>query len=331
MAGLARMAGVVLVVLVALSGGRALAGEEDPCQGIDRHWRIAGHDRAHTTSACVGDPKSPLCALDTYMAGWVREDFALGQRVAPDSLIDPDDGPKEYTKYVAPYRVTGCRVMTEHDRPTEAWGMIRPSLAIDRDHTWSPGDIGLDVLDTMCDRDLKDCRRAEKKKDITTLFIARQVDAGHWRLVDWKLGDVLPVQRHHVGPPCRPEDGTWQTITGDGKTTTSPCHCTTATPLCAYETDVLSGMGYGHFGQYFRYKVLDCETLGTEGQDPDHWDPRPRYWQPGDVRIGVLVQRCDEQSSICKHINELLLIQRKQDITWYSLDSESSPYSGGAE
>jgi hypothetical protein len=75
-----------LLLVVVLAAGRALAGAPEPCAGLGGHlghWRIAGHDRTHTTSRCAGSAGSPLCALDTYEAGWVREDLALGRRSPP--------------------------------------------------------------------------------------------------------------------------------------------------------------------------------------------------------------------------------------------------------
>ena len=333
MAGVAPVLGFALVAVVAMTGGPALAGE-NPCKGIDHHWRIAGHHRTATTSDCVGNPKTPLCAVDTYEAGQLREDLALEEKAAPDSLLDPVDEPKEFTNFVATYRVVKCRVMTEHDRPYDLWGLIRPNLALDRDHTWSPGDIGLDILDTMCKRTLRDCPKARKEVTLIRPIIVRKVDENHWRLVDWRVGDAIQIQGH-VGPPCQPEDGNWQTVTGDAKTTTSRCQPSDTTSFCAYVTSVLAHMDDGHSGDYFRYKVLDCKTFGTEGQDPDHWDPRPFTSQPGHVRIGLLLQTCSERNqppkSACGDIEEILLVRSKDGDRWVSYAGESRVYPGGAD
>jgi hypothetical protein len=40
-------------------------------------WRILGPDDKDTTSKCIGKPKTPICAVETFLACFVRDDESL--------------------------------------------------------------------------------------------------------------------------------------------------------------------------------------------------------------------------------------------------------------
>jgi hypothetical protein len=340
---------MVAALLVALGAGPAVAGVPDPCAGFDGHrgnWLVAGHDPAHTTSRCVGSTRTPLCVVDTYLAGKVREVAALGRRAAPDSMVEMIQAEKQYGDVVYTYRVAGCRALTAADSPIGDWGPVWPALKKDRDHVWYPGDIRLDIHSGWCRRDLRGCG-AERKDPFVETFIARKLDDRHWRLVDWEMGDVFPLQGH-VTEPCRPEDEGWRALTGVPATSTSQCLGTDGTPLCDEETMlaeiIQSQRAYSNRPLFFQYKVIDCERLEAHDPIPGQWDPRPiQYppllnlkklvlnWGPGDVRLGIRMRICNSADDTCKPWIESLTISRNEKGHWGGISSVEQSVAGETE
>jgi hypothetical protein len=281
---------------------------------------------AHTTSRCVGSNKTPLCVLDSYQVGWVRDDTQLSLLTAPKSMIQKfidhevnrwplSETPANYYNQVALYRITGCRVLTAEDRLTGKLGKVPPGAKKDRDHAWYPGDVQLTVEEVKSDR-TGEFRASEMQKAWITPYVFRRTAPGRWRLVDWAMGDTFPLQGH-VGPPCRPEDGEWQTLSKVTPALEACYEDGTNTPPCGSEhsaaIDLELLQDEAHNPRLFlRYKVVDCQILDLRGPHPGHWDPHPMQfrqrvndqqrsedWADGSARVGLRMQLCNSANNSC--------------------------------
>jgi len=356
--GCRRMVLMVVLVMLALvvPGGPARAGTSDPCADIDGRWRTTGHDQAHTTSRCIGNPITPQCAIETLDAVFLRGDVGLLASVAAPGFARFDDdwadmNAKDFSKSKYFYRIILCRVLTADDRPLTGWGRVRPGVSPNRDYAWYPGDVLLEDELELCD--IKQSRASCFKKSPghgSAISILRRLDTGHWRLVDWDSWDnIFPIQGH-VGPPCRPEDQGLRFLTGDAATTTSHCLDSNQTPLCSTETylkSVLTGEReqHGHnWALFLRYKVLDCEVLDDEYPNLDRWDPRPyrspmvhgekisverleRYWKAGDVRLGIRMQVCNGADNTCQPTEDMLDVYNNDYGYWQSVRYWAKEYT----
>jgi hypothetical protein len=228
-------------------------------------------------------------------------------------------------------------VLTADDRPIGQYGPVSPAAERDRNFAWYPGDIALDIHINWCRRDLRECDE-RRKNSVRETYIARRVDDRHWRLVDWDMGGVFPLQGH-VGEPCRPEDGGVRILTTDPATSTSRCIGSYGTPLCAEETRLAEGVkieqarayrpGLRGPRMFLKYKLIDCERLDNLDVIPGRWDPRPKenswllshkergnLWMPGDVRLGVRTQLCNAVDNKCKPTVEYLTFSHNYDGSW---------------
>jgi hypothetical protein len=65
---LTSLAATLIAANMSLAGGDADLPAPDP----PGHWRYITQDAERTTSQCIGDPKTPLCAMETVWACYVR-------------------------------------------------------------------------------------------------------------------------------------------------------------------------------------------------------------------------------------------------------------------
>jgi len=84
-------------------------------------------DPAATTSKCIGNPITPLCAVDTYIAGsFYKKDklreIAYGERPPINKLITPPP----YNPYFSCYQITGYWVYQQEDRIYETKKFLKP-------------------------------------------------------------------------------------------------------------------------------------------------------------------------------------------------------------
>jgi hypothetical protein len=69
------MRGFVLALLLLMLPAGAQAVDPDlPLPDPPGVWRKLTHDDATTDSRCIGDPKTPLCAIETYFACFLRRE-----------------------------------------------------------------------------------------------------------------------------------------------------------------------------------------------------------------------------------------------------------------
>lgn len=65
---------VVALLLLALPGWAQPADPDLPLPDPPGVWRKLTHDDATTDSRCIGNPKTPLCAIETYIACFLRRE-----------------------------------------------------------------------------------------------------------------------------------------------------------------------------------------------------------------------------------------------------------------
>jgi hypothetical protein len=146
-----------LALLLALGCARAaLAAAPDPDvpkPDPPKKWRMLTKDSA--TSKCLGDPRTPLCAVETLLACQRRGTKRLCDSIwwpeTGDAQKDEDwDGLKrEYETQHHPgsefyYRVTfAARIKGPHDFPQLGHSLFKG-------YDYVPGDVRIDTVDMMC-------------------------------------------------------------------------------------------------------------------------------------------------------------------------------------
>jgi len=146
-----------VMVMVLLIGGCALDGERpSPVRRITQ---------TSATSDCIGDPKTPLCAVETFIACFARENRALCQRVGrPDVQFVGGAQTVEYIiGPIEPIRGDDIRAGESH---------------LD----WKK--IGNQIVDTM----QRDCGAfGDSCLEFRWTFYSYVVSltSGHWNIVSW--------------------------------------------------------------------------------------------------------------------------------------------------
>ena len=136
---------------------------------------------ATSTSDCIGRPVTPLCAVETKMACFLRNDSSLcevavgesfhlsGMMIAPESLR---------------YRITKTAIVDDRHFP---WAPIdkiyEPDRVIPRVKV---GDARIEVRERTCfDFSAIDC----EKSGSVIIYVVRKVD-GFWQLQGWKSKSI---------------------------------------------------------------------------------------------------------------------------------------------
>jgi hypothetical protein len=105
-------------------------------------YRLMTPHHATSHSRCVGRVDTPLCALETYLAGRVRDlpilrDIALGKRRPEPGRTTYDAAPPFDARRTSCYRVTGSFLFRSGDVPPfNPWGARAGDVVI---MTVSPG------------------------------------------------------------------------------------------------------------------------------------------------------------------------------------------------
>ncbi|MBI1244476.1 MAG: hypothetical protein GC202_05675 [Alphaproteobacteria bacterium] len=143
------------------------------------HWRQMTLDDATSDSKCVGKFDTPLCAVETVIACFTRNEWELcnaalrkpGHFKRPKSSRQPSFARTQY-------RIVRSEVLTQ------AGIDDIPRLAdLER-----PGDLRIDVRKRDCylEDERENCEYGVSAPNIFTL---RRVDTG-WLVVDWSIPDI---------------------------------------------------------------------------------------------------------------------------------------------
>jgi hypothetical protein len=132
-------------------------------------WRWMTQDPETTTSRCIGETKTPLCTIETFLACRIRADRELCRIAAvEDEYGNYSLHRDEYTRY----RVTGVTRWDERNLGR------RP---------WEVGDLWIDVLEWDCNphshmaQDRLECRKFDRRQPPIGYVLHKAGD--QWRIV----------------------------------------------------------------------------------------------------------------------------------------------------
>lgn len=113
-----------------------LAGRADGQTTTPPEVRILDFANSGSTSTCIGNPVTPLCAVETFMACGIRSEWPLCARVGNEPGELRTRIKAGYAKlWYYRYKVLGERIIRAEDIPD--WAR-RPGLK-----AWKPGDVAV--------------------------------------------------------------------------------------------------------------------------------------------------------------------------------------------
>ncbi|MDK9720705.1 MAG: hypothetical protein OEL53_05925 [Rhodospirillales bacterium] len=127
------------------------------------------HDDATSTSQCIGDPKTPLCAIETVLACFVREErqLCLSGMGVETVRFNFSKARPEYTQR---YWVAGVEMVSDKNKAT--YNKVRyltPQL----------GDIAIKIHDAPCYD-----QKCYKPVGPPAIYLVRK-NGDKWMAVDW--------------------------------------------------------------------------------------------------------------------------------------------------
>jgi hypothetical protein len=174
------IASIVAIALAVVSASQAIAAPRDP--DVPRpdppgRWRVLDHTDAKSTSKCIGKPVTPLCAVETLRACFLRVkpklcEIAIG-REPGFSLSHPA------VRWVFDkYRLVWSQRLDEHEIDALKQRWRRPAL-------WDyagvkPGDIAIELLVLNCQRK-KSGTRCFRDRYSQEIYIAQRTN-GEWHV-----------------------------------------------------------------------------------------------------------------------------------------------------
>lgn len=186
-------------------GERAAWSEEDP-YWYDETFRILRFRRAWTTSDCIGRPRTPRCAAETLLAGWLRRNVWLCGRVGWEPDFAPDPSPREgaWGSRMLAYLTTYEDRLTADEIPN---GYREPP------HSWRPGDVAvrMNVFSCKGTEHCLDTGEGSRTGEIRDCPPVRCAIGGPGALVSDVQNPRITITRH-VGDHWHVVD----VVTGDG-------------------------------------------------------------------------------------------------------------------
>jgi hypothetical protein len=148
---------IVALLLLLISTNLAFAAERKkdpdlPTPDRPGTWHWMTQDPETTTSRCVGETKTPLCTIETFLACRIRADLELCRIAAvEDEYGNYSLHRDEYTRY---RRVDAGRAKADNPKR----------------HRWEAGDLWIAVLEWDCNprsdmaQDQLHCRRFDRRQ-----------------------------------------------------------------------------------------------------------------------------------------------------------------------
>jgi hypothetical protein len=165
--------------------GGAAAPEAPPAPEIRRITQT------EATSDCIGDPKTPLCAVETFIACWVRRERPLCDTVGIRKTFSFGDS--KYVVAQVDYHLTKEFTIRAEDIP--------PHL---KDVEWyQPGMVELEFRLRDCFEHMRSCEEAEW----TGYSYTVEKIGDSWRVVSWAawgdedFGDYEELERWDAVKP----------------------------------------------------------------------------------------------------------------------------------
>jgi hypothetical protein len=179
----------VPLLVIALLLAAALPARADdavplpPITPVDGYF-VMTQDDATSSSKCVGNPVTPMCAVETLMACFVRGDDRLCQTAmgVPANKVPHMGELSDWPSIV--YRVVRAEVLTDKHFP---W---RPTYNLD----WRPGepsvrpsDIRIDVLRRECFETPivpRNCEVPVRQTSGPVAYVVRR-EGSRWAVITW--------------------------------------------------------------------------------------------------------------------------------------------------
>jgi hypothetical protein len=152
--------------------------------------RIMAHENDASTSACIGNPITPLCAAETVIACMARRDDELcriGMGLEkPAGFYSGPRHPDHYNRYrvLSAKRFTESNLPAPHDLPPSA--MPAEWWFPEERQRYRPGDVEIVVLIQDCSRELAKCKPVFS--DDRFNFHLRPLGA-NWAVMIWETPD----------------------------------------------------------------------------------------------------------------------------------------------
>ena len=151
-----------------------------PAKPRPARWRVMTYDDATSTSRCIGDPRTPLCAIETHMACFLRGfvklctlSHGLPESEAKRFYISEAD--PRFVGHKIEYRVTYIHRVRDTD-PRLNWNV-----------DWlKPGDIEIRTLERSCPALIEQCTSVNH---YGFSFSVRRMD-GRWRIAGYSALDA---------------------------------------------------------------------------------------------------------------------------------------------
>lgn len=155
---------------------------------------VTTFDDATTSSKCIGNPITPLCAVETILTCFYREDIHLCQigmdiDFDPGFLGNPDRPQPEFDESMR-------RIQSESD---QIYRIVRREVLTDRRFPWQPrralpwrpgelnekiGDIRIDVVEKECPHKIPAAYCSTRPSWTHIAYIVRR-QGNHWVVITW--------------------------------------------------------------------------------------------------------------------------------------------------
>jgi hypothetical protein len=175
-------------ILLGASALPALAADPDlPRIDPPGHWRLMTQDPSTTTSKCVGDTSTPLCAVETIRACFVRVDDKLCQI---GMGLDQPPGKVSYKVkgLYERYRIVSAKRVREKDLRISD---TDPRYVDDPDYApwaWKVGDLKIGIVGIECWEYVdKSWRGGCERGHLPPIIYVVRKTVDHWRVVDWGM------------------------------------------------------------------------------------------------------------------------------------------------
>ena len=156
--------------MVLIGGRGALAAEPSDLPPIDppNHWHVLTQDDASSDSKCIGNPVTPLCAVETIHACFTRRDDGLCQIAMGLDHLPGLSLANKRPELSERYHVVSATEISKKKRPPI--NGERPEV----------GDVILDVMQLYCR-----AQKCEPAIGLPTSYLVRLVK-GRWVVVTWE-------------------------------------------------------------------------------------------------------------------------------------------------
>ena len=162
---------MVVMLSGALAGdhaARAADASDLPPVDPPGRWHVLTQDDATSDSKCIGNPVTPLCAVETVLACFTRRD---------DRLCQVGMGLDHLPGRI---RLNKRPDLSEHYRVVAVEKIKAPWRSKINGERLASGDAVLKILSVLCQN--KVC---EKPMGTPTAYLARPVDR-HWAVITWE-------------------------------------------------------------------------------------------------------------------------------------------------